>query len=67
MTLIDPDTPVVAYCAPGLKDYATRLLEHNGETVREVIEHPHMAGRLDVVLMVSAADMLRQPPRGAAP
>jgi hypothetical protein len=41
---------VVAYCAPGLKGYATRLLETNGERVREVIEHPYMAGRTDVIL-----------------
>lgn len=41
---------VVAYCAPGLKEYATRLLETNGDRVREVIEHSCMAGRTDVIL-----------------
>jgi hypothetical protein len=46
----DPAELVVAYCAPGLKNYATRLLETNGDRVREVIEHPAMAGRTDVIL-----------------
>ena len=46
----DPVTAMTAYCAPGLKDYAIRLLESNRERVREVIEHPYMAGRLDVIL-----------------
>lgn len=45
-----PAELVVAYCAPGLKDYATRLLETNGDRVREVIEHPWMAGHLEVIL-----------------
>jgi hypothetical protein len=48
--LINPDSPVAAYCAPGLKAYATRLLEDRGEVVREVIEHPWMAGRTDIIL-----------------
>jgi hypothetical protein len=46
------ETAVVAYCAPGLKGYATRLLASNGDQVREVIEHPWMTGRTDVILMV---------------
>ena len=47
----DPSDLVVAYCAPGLKGYAICLLESNGERVREVIEHPWMIGRTDVILM----------------
>lgn len=47
---INPGSPVTAYCAPGLRGYATRLLEHTGDEVREVIEHPWMAGRTDVIL-----------------
>ncbi len=47
MTL-DPDSPVVAYCAPGLMGYAERLLE--SEVYRELIEHPWMTGRTDVIL-----------------
>jgi len=46
----EQDSPVVAYCAPGLKNYATRLLDSSGERYREVIEHPGMAGRTDVIL-----------------
>src|SRR5215472_14292512 len=45
-----PAELVVAYCAPGLKNYATRILEANGERVREVIEHPYMTGRTDIIL-----------------
>jgi hypothetical protein len=52
VTTPDPDSPVVAYCAPGLKAYAERLLDTSGETYREVIEHPWMAGRADVILAV---------------
>jgi hypothetical protein len=48
--LIDPGSAVTAYCAPGLKNYATSLLEHRGEVVREVAEHPWMAGRTDIIL-----------------
>ena len=48
--LIDPDSAVVAYCAPGLKDYAARLLECKGEVVREIAEHPWLAGRTDIIL-----------------
>lgn len=48
--LINPDSPVAAYCAPGLKSYATRLLQCRGEVVREVIETSAMAGRADVIL-----------------
>ena len=51
----DPAELVVAYCAPGLRNYATRLLETNGERVREVIEHPYMAGRTDVILVTNPA------------
>jgi hypothetical protein len=47
--IIDPNSAVVAYCAPGLKYYViSALLEY--ETVREVIEDPAMTGRTDVVL-----------------
>jgi hypothetical protein len=46
----DPAELVVAYCAPGLKGCAERLLESNGERVREVVEHPYMTGRTDVIL-----------------
>ena len=46
----DPASLVVAYCAPGLKGYAARLLETNNDVVREIIEHPYMKGRTDVVL-----------------
>ena len=46
----DPDSPVTAYCAPGLAGYAERLLDTSGEIYREVIEHPGMAGRTDVIL-----------------
>ena len=48
---INPASAVVAYCARGQKGYASALLEARGEVVREVIEHPWMAGRLDVILM----------------
>jgi len=46
----DPTELVVAYCAPGLKNYAERLLATNGDRIREVIEHPYMTGRTDVIL-----------------
>lgn len=46
----DPASTVAAYCAPGLKGYAERLLDTSGETYREVIEHPWMAGLTYVVL-----------------
>jgi hypothetical protein len=46
----DPAEMITAYCAPGLKGYATRLLESNRERFREVIEHPYMSGRTDVIL-----------------
>ena len=46
----DPAELVTAYCAPGLKDYATRLLESRQEGFREVIKHPYMTGRTGVVL-----------------
>jgi hypothetical protein len=49
-----PVNPVVAYCAPGLRGYAIRLLETNGDQVREVIEHPWMTGRTDVIIAVGA-------------
>jgi hypothetical protein len=56
---LTPDTPttgesdpVVAYCAPGLKEYATRLLDSRSEQYREVVEHPWMEGRTDVILAV---------------
>lgn len=58
MTL-DPASPVAAYCAPGLAAYAERLLDTSGETYREVIEHPWMAGFTYVVL---AADPVFPPP-----
>ena len=56
----DPAEPVVAYCAPGLKDYAARILEANGERVREVIEHPYMAGHTDIILTTDP-DWYRHP------
>lgn len=52
--MINPDSAVVAYCAPGLKEYASRLLDDSGEVYREVIERPDMSGRLDVKLEVDA-------------
>lgn len=48
--LINPDSPVTAYCAPGLTAYATALLESRGEVVRAVVEHPWMTGHTDVML-----------------
>lgn len=48
--MTEPDSSVVAYCAPGLKNYAARLLEDRGERYREIIEHPWMYGRADVIL-----------------
>jgi hypothetical protein len=50
------DDLVVAYCAPGLKNYATRVLQSNGEHVREVIEHAYMAGRTDIILATDTGD-----------
>lgn len=47
---VEPESVVTAYCAPGMAEYAARLLEMRGERYREVVEHPYMAGRLDVVL-----------------
>ena len=49
MTL-NPDSAVIAYCAPGLKEHAARLLDAQGEVYREIIEHPWMPGRTDVIL-----------------
>ena len=46
----DPAELVTAYCAPGLRDYATKVLESRQERVREVIEHPYLAGHLDIIL-----------------
>ena len=46
----DPASLVVAYCAPGLAAYAARLLEDNGDVVREIIETQAMAGRTSVIL-----------------
>ena len=48
-----PPWPVVAYCAPGLKAYAERLLETTGDQATAIIEHPYMAGRTDVILTTS--------------
>jgi hypothetical protein len=47
--VIDPNSAVVAYCAPGMKDYVTSVLDH--ETVREVIEDPAMTGLTNVRLV----------------
>lgn len=48
--MINPDSAVIAYCAPGLKAYASKLLDDSGEVYQQVIERPSMAGRTDVVL-----------------
>jgi hypothetical protein len=48
--MVNPDSAVIAYCAPGLKEYASRLLDDSGEVYREVIESPDMVGRMDVRL-----------------
>lgn len=53
MSRTGPDSAVTAWCAPGLAGYAARLLESAGETVREITEHPWMAGRTDVILTAS--------------
>ena len=55
----DPAHLVVAYCAPGLKNYATRLLETNGDRVDEVLEHPSMVGRADVLQATSRLERER--------
>lgn len=46
----DPVRLVVAYCAPGLKDYVSRLLEADNEQVSEIIEDPDMKGRTDFMI-----------------
>jgi hypothetical protein len=46
----DPADAIVAYCAPGQKDHAVRVLADRKERYREVIEHPYMTGRSDIIL-----------------
>jgi len=46
---INPDSPVAAYCAPGLKEYAASIIG-DGEEIREIIESSLMVGRTDVIL-----------------
>ena len=47
----DPAPLPAAFCAPGLAGYAARLLEGKNEKVSEVIEHPYMTGRTDILLV----------------
>ena len=71
----DPAERVTAYCAPGMKEYATRLLESRGEGFREMIEHPYLAGHMSVILTTDpgpasslAADLdFWSPPAGSPP
>jgi hypothetical protein len=46
---INPDSAIVAYCAPGLKEYVATTLG-DGEEIREIIEAPWMINRTDVIL-----------------
>lgn len=50
MTQPEPDTPVTAYCAPGQRGVAELLLALRGERYRELVEHPWLAGRTDIIL-----------------
>lgn len=48
----DASDPVVlpAYCAPGYRDRAEQILRERGEWPCEIIEHPYMTGRYDVII-----------------
>jgi hypothetical protein len=60
----DPAQAIVAYCAPGQLDHARRFLASRKERYGELVEHPYMAGRTDIVLTTdpvqAGEDMRRQ-------
>jgi hypothetical protein len=54
---VSPDDPVVitAYCAPGRKGASELILALNGDPGCNVVEHPYMTGRTDVILVSPSA------------
>jgi hypothetical protein len=62
------DTSLVAYCAPGCKAMAELVLAIRGERVREIVEHPWLAGDDDTVIVADMdAALTPDPPVSFAP
>ena len=55
--LLDPDSPYVAYCPPGALDDSRETLERGGHTYRELAEHPILAGKEEIILIDTSAEI----------
>lgn len=60
--MLDPDSPYVAYCAPGTIDDARETLERGGHSYRELTEDAALDGGEYIILVDTTEIDIELPP-----